>query len=42
MKIEDIYKLKNSNKIDRILWLNIIGKLENKQAFMPKFKYKYE
>ena len=42
MKIEDIYKLKNSNKIDKILWLNIIGKLENKQAFMPKFKYKYE
>ena len=42
MKIEDIYKLKSKSKLDKILWINIIGKLDNKRVFMPKFKYKYK
>ena len=41
LKLEDIYKIKNGNKLDKILWINIIGKLNNKKAFMPTFKYKY-
>ena len=41
MKIEDIYKLKNEN-LDTILWINVIGKLDKKIVFMPKFQYKYK
>ena len=42
MKIEDIYKIKNENKVNSIIWMNVIGKIDNKKVFMPKFKYKYK
>ena len=41
-KIEDIYNSKSKKKVNKILWFNIIGKLNDKKVFMPKFKYIYQ
>ena len=41
MKIEDIYKIQKSTQTNKIIWLNIFGKLDKKTAIMPKFRYKF-
>ena len=41
-KIEDIYNIKSEKKANNILWFKIIGKLNDKKVFMPKFKYIFQ
>ena len=40
-KIEDIYKIQNIKKTNKIIWLNAFGKLDKKTTIMPKIRYKY-
>ena len=41
-KIEDIFYIKNQKIINKILWINIIGRLDGQIVLMPQFKYNYQ